>query len=106
MPLFVLAAGEFPAHEARWGIPGTGERLDYMKTMTSMETKELQPFLNDAALQADLPEQAAELFACLAPDETRLATVYSDMTLSGHYGDRWLVVTDQRLEVISKALPA
>jgi ATP-binding cassette subfamily B protein len=70
--------------------------------MASAQTKDLQPFLDDEDLQADLPEQAAEVLATLTPDETHLATVYSDMTLSGHYGDRWLVVTDQRLVTLAQ----
>jgi len=65
-----------------------------------MEEAEIQEIdkLLDAELQQELPEAVeAEVCRLVGEDERRLISLHADITPSGDYGDRWLLVTDRRL---------
>jgi len=65
--------------------------------MTEAEFQEIDKLL-DAELQQELPESVeAEVSRLMGEDERRLISLRTDITPGGEYGDRWLLVTDQRL---------
>jgi len=65
--------------------------------MNDADAKQIEKLL-DAEVQEELPELVREaLEALLREGEKSLISLYADITPSGDYGERWFVVTDQRL---------
>jgi len=65
--------------------------------MTDADIEAIHRLL-DADIQQELPPAVeAEVCRLVGEDEQRLISLHTDITPTGEYGDRWLLVTDRRL---------